>query len=428
MKGTVVGRSITARSVVKLLFSGLSLLAGITSQSAAYAHCAVVKTRQTHNAASISGRPMVTSCSRVRGTYNLDSVTRILRLKLYLDQFDYDDIVIGFNAGATPMYNFNQDSRYLPGTGAAEGLASYSSDGVPLSINLLPLPNQGREAIRLEVNARNSGPITLKRTELDSLPDNYAIWLVDKYQKDSVNLRTDSNYVFTINKADTASFGSYRFSVVITNTTTAGRLTAFNAVKGLTGADISWTMQNEGNNTHFCVERSIDHGVTFKVIDSITSCSAGTYEATDRNPPAAADEYRLKITAPDSTVTYSSEITLLYTNSLAGVSGNLTVFPNPTSDMLNISIVQSAADTSGVTYSLPGISAMPSLAAKAAAGIGTVYTIQIINVTGSVITKSTSTSDSWEDNISGLKPGAYVIQVFNKTNNTVVGIQSFIKM
>jgi len=81
-----------------------------------------------------------------------------------------------------------------------------------------------------------------------------------------------------------------------------------------------------------------------------------------------------------------------------------------------------------VTYSLPGISAMPSLAAKAAAGIGTVYTIQIINVTGSVITKSTSTSDSWEDNISGLKPGAYVIQVFNKTNNTVVGIQSFIKM
>lgn len=31
----------------------------------------------------------------------LDSVTQLLRFVLYVDQYDYDDIVIGFNSGAS---------------------------------------------------------------------------------------------------------------------------------------------------------------------------------------------------------------------------------------------------------------------------------------------------------------------------------------
>jgi len=76
------------------------------------------------------------------GNASLDSVTKLLRLKLYIDQYNYDDIVIGFNSGASNAYDFNEDSKYMPGLDAEEGLASYSSDGIPLSVNLLPLPVQ----------------------------------------------------------------------------------------------------------------------------------------------------------------------------------------------------------------------------------------------------------------------------------------------
>src|ERR1700733_8227494 len=100
-------------------------------------------------------------------TAALDSVTELLRLKLYINRDNYDDIAIGFNSGASFAYNSNEDSKYMPGIDAPEGLASYSSDGVPLSINFLPLPAQNSEVIRLDVEAASSGNITLKRTELD---------------------------------------------------------------------------------------------------------------------------------------------------------------------------------------------------------------------------------------------------------------------
>ena len=163
----------------------------------------------------------------------LDSITKLLRLKLYIDQYNYDDIAIGFNSGASVTYNPNEDSKYLPGIDAPEGLCCYSSDGVPLSINMLPLPNQTPDVIRLNIQAENSGSITLKRTELDSLPKIYNLWLVDNYKKDSIDLRVDSNYVFTINKSDTATFGAWRFKVVVTKTQAPAplKLVDFNAAK-----------------------------------------------------------------------------------------------------------------------------------------------------------------------------------------------------
>ena len=97
----------------------------------------------------------------------LDSVTKLLRLQLYLDQHNYDEIVIGFNSGAKTTYDFNEDSKYLQGINAAEGLSSFSSDGVPLSINLVPLPKQNPEIIKLDVEAENSVSLTFKRTQLD---------------------------------------------------------------------------------------------------------------------------------------------------------------------------------------------------------------------------------------------------------------------
>jgi len=122
----------------------------------------------------------------------------LLRLKLVLDESNYDDIAIGFLQTATTQYNNQIDSRYLAGIDAAEGLASFSSDNVPLSVNIVPLPGIAPLVIRLDVEARNSGPFTLERTELDSISQVYDVWLMDKYTKDSLDLRSNTSYAFNV--------------------------------------------------------------------------------------------------------------------------------------------------------------------------------------------------------------------------------------
>jgi hypothetical protein len=316
----------------------------------------------------------------------------------------------------------------MPGIDAPEGLASYSSDGVPLSINFLPLPAQNPEVIRLDVEAASSGNITLKRTELDSIPSVYSVWLVDRYKKDSIDLRVDSNYVFYINKADTATFGSYRFTVVVSKTPAAAvRLLGFNAIKATDGAQILWTTKNEGNGTHFDVERSCDGGTRFEMLDSLISTSAGAYSFTDNNPANGLDKYRLKITDLNGTVSYSNEVTLIFGGVINTVTQNMSIYPNPTNGMLNLTINQNTGQSSVSTLTFASISSFPLLAASAI-NVSPLYNIRIINITGCIVKTATSSSPIWQDDVSALSPGTYIIQVVNQKGNTMVGKSTFIKM
>jgi hypothetical protein len=356
-------------------------------------------------------------------TAALDSVTKLLRLKLYIDQYNYDDIAIGFNSGASTAYNFNEDSKYLPGIDAPEGLSCFSSDGVPLSIDLLPLPKQTPDVIRLDVEAQNSGPITLKRTELDSLPKIYSIWLVDNYKKDSVDLRVDSNYIFTINKSDTASFGAWRFKVVVRQAAPAPfKLVDFNATKGSAGAEITWGTQNESDDTHFAIERSSDDGSTFGVLDSLVSCSKGSYSYTDNNPPAASDEYRVRVTDASGTISYSNVVTLNYSVSAPAATSAISLYPNPTNGVINLMINKNS--NSGNNLS---VQSTATFAASSNTGT-TSYSIRIVNISGTTIKSAVSSSGSWQDNVSNLSAGTYIITVMDNTSNKLVGRSTFVKM
>lgn len=404
------------------------VITGLYSKPVVHQHLNSGKTNlvgTVHVFSSAHGLRRSASRTTIIPTAKLDSVTRLLRLKLYIDQDNYDDIAIGFNSGASETYDFNEDSEYLPGINAAEGLACFSSDGVRLSINLLPLPQRAPGVIRLDVEAQSSGPITLKRTELDSLPKNYQLWLVDNYKKDSIDLRVDSNYAFTINKSDTATFGAWRFKVVISQaaaTAPAFRLVDFNATKAPAGAEISWGTQNEDNNTHFAVERSCDDGSTFNVIDTLVSSGAGSYNFTDIAPPATAVGYRVKITAANGAISYSNMVMLLYSVNAPPLVSALSIYPNPTNGMLNIKINQNESPGNNlVTQSTVALSAS-SIAAT------TSYNIRIVNISGTTIKSAVSSTGNWQDNLSGLSAGTYIITVVNNSNNKLVGRTTFVKL
>jgi len=354
-------------------------------------------------------------------------VRQMLRLKLVIDTFNYDDIAIAFNSNSSSKYNRQEDSEYLAGMSAPEGLASFSTDDIPvaLSINFLPLPKKTRQVIRLKVDATNSGRLTLQKTQLDSLPKIYELWLMDRYKKDSLDIRNNNSYVFDINKADTGSYGNNRFAIVVKQNPALGiHLLDFTATKTTGGALTAWKTENEEKYTNFTVERSTDNGITFDVMGGFASNSQGVYNFTDKNPVNnAVDIYRLKIEDLNGTISYSKAIALGYGNApAAGAVANtkISVYPNPASGIINMSIGQNAPiNTLSGTQSInknPGLKSNQS------------YAIKIVSASGNVVKTATSSQPNWQDNVATLLPGTYIVQVLNKADNSVVGKTTFVKL
>ncbi|WP_096356460.1 T9SS type A sorting domain-containing protein [Mucilaginibacter gotjawali] len=60
--------------------------------------------------------------------------------------------------------------------------------------------------------------------------------------------------------------------------------------------------------------------------------------------------------------------------------------------------------------------------------ISQAYDIKIISTAGALIKTTTTTSASWQDNVSNLTPGTYIIQVVNNKDKSLVGKSTFVKM
>ena len=358
------------------------------------------------------------------------AVVPYLRLQLYKDAINNDDTYIGFGPGFSTKYIVNEDARYMTGQGE-DGLCSISSDNVPLAINKLPFPGQQSLAIGLKVSATADGAYSLNMTQEVDIPQVYEVWLMDAYKKDSLDMKLTRTYAFNIIKADTNTYGAKRFSLVIRQAAPPAltvQLLTFTAQKANNGAQIDWTASDEQNATGFTVERSIDKRATFVEISTIMSSNVGSYSFLDRNPPADEDIYRLKMKDVNGVVTYSEAVTLAYQSlnpTVAAIANNISIYPNPVSSVINMVVNQNDGGTaagpkqtvSSITPLVPAPSDAPLL-----------YDIKIINITGVVIKATTSQQPSWREDISGLTPGAYIIQVTNNSNKSIVGKSRFVKL
>jgi hypothetical protein len=201
----------------------------------------------------------------------------------------------------------------------------------------------------------------------------------------------------------------------------------FIARKTTDGAQTVWKTENEDYYTNFTVERSSDGGLTYEPLGGLTSDASGTYSFLDKYPPITTDMYRLKIEDLNGAVTYSNVITLIYGNSNYYAKSNINVYPNPANGIINLTISPGDSNTTQALPSMPGYSTTPDLnQANESAKVS--YDIKITNITGSVVKTANSSSPAWQYDISPLSPGAYLIQVVNHQNNSVVGSSTFIKM
>ncbi len=349
------------------------------------------------------------------------NVNQHLRLQLAMDSVNTDDIYIGFNSASSARFVDDEDAPYRRGNGKVK-MASFSIDNVPLAINRMPFPGTTQTTIPLFVTASAHGTYKLNMTELQDIPQIYEVWLMDSFNKDSLDMRHNTTYAFDIT-ADTNSYGTKRFQLVLRqNPALALHLLDFAAAKATNGAQVTWKTENEENYTNFTVERSTNNGATFDLLGSIASSAKGTYGFLDPKPAIAADQYRLKLVDLSGNITYSKIVTLMYANSNSLTKGNINIYPNPAVGTLNLTITPTFSSSSN-TGQITNSSANPS----APAG-NTVYGIRIVNNTGSVLRTASTNQQDWQTDVSSLIPGTYILQVIDNHDNSVIGTSTFVKL
>ena len=331
------------------------------------------------------------------------AVPQYLLLKAALDSINSDEMLINFRNDAKAAYDPMEDARYKTGTGKVN-LGSISSDNVALAINSMPLAPKG-QTIPLKINASATGTYTLNTEEIKNIPQLYDVWLKDAYTKDSVDMRKTPSYSFTITLADTNSFGAKRFSIVINpNPALAYKLTSFTASQVINKEQVqlAWKTANEQNTTQFAVERSTDLGKTFDTLNTKTSDDSGSYSFLDQEPNSD-NLYRLRQQDVTGNVTRSSVLEVLITDRPQDAV-SINVYPNPVVSNLTLTIKPRVVETN-VTYR-----------------------IKVSNSSGLVVKQVITPNTSWQDNISNLQLGTYLVQVLNNSDNSVVGETKFVKL
>jgi hypothetical protein len=143
-----------------------------------------------------------------------DTTKGYIRVQLAMNATATDDILIEFNPAAHATYSGGEDAKTFPGDGAVS-LSSISNDNFLLAINALPLVSTGT-TVGLAVGANTTGVYKLNLTTVSStIPSSVDIWLKDAYKKDSLDYRKYPSYGFNIDKSDTATYGSHRFTLVL---------------------------------------------------------------------------------------------------------------------------------------------------------------------------------------------------------------------
>ncbi|AYL96317.1 LamG-like jellyroll fold domain-containing protein [Mucilaginibacter celer] len=328
----------------------------------------------------------------------------LLRFRLIKDTVNTDAIVIGLKTDISPAYNEAKDAEDLGGNGAQVSLSAMSSDSVKATIYRSPYPHKVQQVIPLYADATASGAYQLNLSDVSNLPALYQVWLKDSFTKDSVDIKANTLYNFNIDKGNAASFGKDRFKLILRQDPALGlRLVDFTATKVTTGAQTAWQVQNEANYTLFTVQRSTDNGKTWDNISVSKSSGLGGYSYIDPNPANGLNKYRLQLTDVNSDISFSKELPLMYSNTNNNISNSqVMVFPNPATDLINLSIKQTKASSN--------------------------YNIRLTNSSGILLKNVNITQLYWQNNVSNLTPGTYVIEVIDNKTKSLFGIAKFVKL
>jgi hypothetical protein len=143
-----------------------------------------------------------------------------------------------------------------------------------------------------------------------------------------------NNALFGASKTGNAIIGS--------NATLPITLSFFDAVSEKTSVELTWTTAQEFNSDHFAIERSTDGGSHWNTLGKVAASGFSSlpvsYSYSDGTPAAGVNDYRLQSVDRDGKATFSP-IKVVRT----GLISSMSVFPNPATDYVNVSLSSNEA-------------------------------------------------------------------------------------
>jgi trimeric autotransporter adhesin len=134
---------------------------------------------------------------------------------------------------------------------------------------------------------------------------------------------------------NTSEFGAFQF---VLDGLLPVTMRNFSAIKKNDAVVVSWISEREINVAKYIVERS-NNGIIYSVVGEISatgkSAITNNYAFSDNNPMVGKNYYRLRLIDNNGKFSYSDIRIITFTN---GGNTQITTYPNPTADFVNIQL------------------------------------------------------------------------------------------
>ncbi|AMR30054.1 hypothetical protein A0256_00800 [Mucilaginibacter sp. PAMC 26640] len=350
--------------------------------------------------------PVGSGLNGVPTVFSLQNNKPLLRVKLIQDSLYTNETIITFGGASTNAYDEKEDIPYLSGPSQTVYLYSIASEKYPLIYNQMNTLEHLTEPIKLYAEGPTTGLYSLEFTGVNSIDSYYRLFLKDAFRKDSLEITANSTYNFNIDRANAATYGANRFSLIMHRSIPgAYQLVKFTGDKPAKAdyVKLAWETKNEHNVITFNVQRSVDGGKTFIDLGMIQSAAKGTYTFTDNAPVSQTESiYRLKQADVNDAISYSSLVTINDEISTGIMPNTILLYPNPAREIINVNIAQKISRS---------------------------VEFQIINSNGKLLKRlNFPASQHFEQNISDLMPGAYIIDMFETSSRKKLATAKFLKI
>lgn len=376
------GLSLTFKEDQKVPYSATPVLSGTTSPPIL-----------------LSLRKGITTTGNTRSDALMEPANGLegLHLKMSIDTATFTECGIYFSKQWSDGYDAN-DAIDIGGVSPKMSLSSLCTDGYKLGINSLGDYTKGKR-IKIYVAAAASGNYNLGLGDIQNIDTAlFHLYLVDNLKKDSVDLISSKGYAFTVTNGDTTTYGSNRFVLAVERKALPPyQLLSFTAQKASNGVLLTWKTSNESTYTGFSIEKQ--DGSQYITLYNVQSNGGGVYTYTDTKPTSGTNTYKLGQNDIDSLETYSNPVSVVYSTTIS--SSLVSVYPNPAKEQITVSF-------SGATNSNAS------------------YTASIYNSTGLLIGQKSVSGDSWNQDVSTLRPGGYILEI-RSGNGSLIGNTKFTK-
>jgi len=328
---------------------------------------------------------------------NADPMPR-LRLEMMRDTNILNTADIAFDKNSSAKFVPGEDAPYIAASGQGDFFYSQSADSVACFANYTANLEKLKR-INLFIAFSTFGQYKITAPVKSNIDERYTIYLKDKYTNDSLDVVHNPVYTFNVDQ-NPASYPRDRFYLSIGIAPGHDyKLLDFSGTKITSGIQLTWKTDNESNFTGFAVQKSINGGKSFMMIDSLQSTGAGNYSFTDPAPGTGQITYRLAQSLVTGDMQLSKNLVFDYNSNLNVLK--FMVYPTSTAQDIHIKL--------GKTYSNN-------------------IKINIISATGGMVkTLTSANTDSVQENVAGLIKGLYIVEAIDTNTGKRIGSAKFFK-